>query len=78
MELSQHVVDFEKRSAIKSQILADSIVEWMGPCSTTEVAVPESPWSVYCDRAWGQQGRGSHHINLTFGNQAALHNEIEV
>ena len=31
MELSQHVVDFEKRSAIKSQILADFIVDWTEP-----------------------------------------------
>jgi predicted regulator of amino acid metabolism with ACT domain len=28
MELSKHVIDFEKRSAIKSQILANFIVEW--------------------------------------------------
>jgi hypothetical protein len=41
MELSEHVVDFKKRSAIKSQILADLGV------------VPESRWLVYCDGAWG-------------------------
>jgi ribonuclease HI len=29
MELSDHVVDFEKRSAIKSQILVDFVAEWM-------------------------------------------------
>jgi hypothetical protein len=28
MELSEHVVDFDKRSAIKSQILADFMTEW--------------------------------------------------
>jgi hypothetical protein len=27
MELSEHVVDFEKRNAIKSQILADFVAE---------------------------------------------------
>jgi hypothetical protein len=31
MDLSEHVVDFGKRSAIKSQILADFVVEWMEP-----------------------------------------------
>jgi hypothetical protein len=51
MELPEHVVDFEKRSAIKSQILADFVVEWMKLSSETEGAMPESPWLVYCDRA---------------------------
>jgi hypothetical protein len=31
MELSEHVVDFEKRSAIKSQVLADFITDWTEP-----------------------------------------------
>jgi hypothetical protein len=53
MELSEHVVDFEKRSAIKSPILANFITEWMESGSTTEGLVPESPWLVYCDRTWG-------------------------
>jgi hypothetical protein len=48
-------VDFEKRSAIKSQILADFMAEWTEPGSAIEGAVPESPWLVYCDGAWGQQ-----------------------
>jgi hypothetical protein len=51
MELSEHVVDFEKRSAIKSQIIADFIAEWTGPSSYTEDPVPESPWLIYCDGA---------------------------
>jgi hypothetical protein len=55
MELSKHVVDFEKCSAIKSQILADFVVEWTKPRSKTNGAVPESPW-LYCDGAWGQLG----------------------
>jgi hypothetical protein len=53
MELLEYVVDFEKRSAIKSQILADFIVEWMEPISPVEGTIPESPWLIYCDRAWG-------------------------
>jgi hypothetical protein len=31
MELSEHVVDFEKHSAIKSHILADFMAEWTEP-----------------------------------------------
>jgi hypothetical protein len=31
MELSEHVVDFEKRSTIKSQVLLDFITDWTGP-----------------------------------------------
>jgi hypothetical protein len=56
MELSEHVVDFEKHSAIKSQILADFVAEWIEPGSAIEGAVPESPWLVCCDGAWGAIG----------------------
>jgi hypothetical protein len=54
MELSEHVVDFEKCNAINSQILADFMAEWTEPSSSIEGAVPESPWLIYCDGAWGQ------------------------
>jgi hypothetical protein len=47
-ELSEYIVDFEKHSAIKSQILADFIVEWMEPQSQSDFT-HESPWLVYCD-----------------------------
>jgi hypothetical protein len=36
MKLSEHVVDFEKRSAIKSQVIVDFIADWMEPSSYTE------------------------------------------
>jgi hypothetical protein len=36
MELLEYVVDFEKRSAIKSQVLADNVVDWTEPSSYTE------------------------------------------
>jgi hypothetical protein len=49
MELSEHVVDFEKHNAIKSQILVDFMAEWMEPGSKIEEAVLESQWLVYCD-----------------------------
>jgi hypothetical protein len=56
MELLEHIIDLEKRSAIKSHILADFIAEWMEPGSTIEGPIPESPWLVYCDGAWGAVG----------------------
>jgi hypothetical protein len=59
MELSEHFVDFEKCSAIKSQILADFVVEWTEPGSAIKEAVPESPWLVCHDRAWGAVGAGA-------------------
>jgi hypothetical protein len=51
MELS--IVDFGKRSAIKSQVLADFITDWTEPSSYTEGPVIDTPWQVYCDGAWG-------------------------
>jgi predicted regulator of amino acid metabolism with ACT domain len=51
MELSEHVVDFKKHSAIKSQILANFVAEWTEPGFTIEGVVPESPWLICCDRA---------------------------
>jgi predicted regulator of amino acid metabolism with ACT domain len=41
-ELSEHIVDFEKRSATKSQILADFVAEWMKHGFEVEGQVPES------------------------------------
>jgi hypothetical protein len=56
MELSEHVVDFEKRSAIKSQIMADFITYWTEPSSYTEGVVVDTPWQVLRNRAWGVSG----------------------
>jgi hypothetical protein len=56
MELSEHLVDSEKRSAIKSQILVDFMAEWTETAFATKGAVPESPWLVCCDEAWGAAG----------------------
>jgi hypothetical protein len=52
-ELSEHIIDFGKRSAIKSQILANFIVDWTSPSSITadEELVPV--WEIRCDGAWG-------------------------
>jgi hypothetical protein len=59
MELSEHVVDFKNHTAIKSQILANFMAEWTEPGSTIEGVVPESPWIVSCDGAWGAAGAGA-------------------
>jgi ribonuclease HI len=53
MELSEHVIDFEKRTAIKSQVLADFIADWTELSSYTEGTVVDTTWQVHCDRAWG-------------------------
>jgi hypothetical protein len=43
MEISEDVVDFEKCNAIKSQILADFIIEWTEPSSQIEGVVHKLP-----------------------------------
>jgi hypothetical protein len=43
MELSEHIINFEKRNAIRSQVLADFIVDWMEPSSYTEGPVTNTP-----------------------------------
>jgi ribonuclease HI len=55
-ELSEHTIDFGKRSAIKSQVLADFVVDWTSPSSITadEVLVPVC--EIRCDGAWGCKG----------------------
>jgi hypothetical protein len=53
MELSEHVVDFEKRSDIKSQVLADFITDWTEPSSYTKGTMIYIPWQVHCDGVWG-------------------------
>jgi ribonuclease HI len=50
-------VDFERRSAIKSQVLADFVVDWTSPTqnSNEEISIP---WIVQCDGAWCHKGVG--------------------
>jgi ribonuclease HI len=50
-ELSHHIVDFQKRSAIKSQVLVDFIADWTEPLSYTKSTVIDTPWKLYCDGA---------------------------
>jgi hypothetical protein len=56
-ELSEYVVDFERRSAIKSQVLADFVVNWTSPTQILDEKIPE-PWIVQCDGAWCYKGVG--------------------
>jgi hypothetical protein len=58
-ELSEHTIDFGKRSAIKSQVLADFVVDWTSPGNNTgdEELVPV--WEIRCDGAWGAKARES-------------------
>jgi hypothetical protein len=53
-DLLEYVIDFEKCTAIKLQIMA----EWTKPHAQTDI-VQESPWIVYCDGAWGSTGAGA-------------------
>jgi hypothetical protein len=46
------MVNFEKRNAIKSQVLADFIIDWTKPSGYTKNTVVKMPWQVYYDRAW--------------------------
>jgi hypothetical protein len=59
MELSEHVVDFEKRSAMKWQVLADFIVDWTEPSGCTKGTVVETSWQVNYDGACGVSGAGA-------------------
>jgi hypothetical protein len=51
MKLYDHVINFKKRSAIKSQVLVDFIADWTEPSSYTEGPVVNKPLQVYCDGA---------------------------
>jgi hypothetical protein len=44
MELYENLIDFKKRSAIKSYVLTNFIIDWMEPASYTEGLITESPW----------------------------------
>jgi ribonuclease HI len=56
-ELSEYIVDFERRSAIKLQVLADFVVDWTSPTQNLNEKIPE-PWIVQCDGAWCYKGVG--------------------
>jgi hypothetical protein len=56
-ELSEYIIDFERKSAIKSQVLADFVVDWTSRTHNfgEEILIP---WIVQCDGAWSHKGVG--------------------
>ena len=51
-------MDFEHRSTIKSEALADFITDWTLAAYDTTIQFEEPIWAMYCDRAWGMNGVG--------------------
>jgi hypothetical protein len=44
-ELSKYIMDFERRSVIKSQVLEDFVVDWTSPTQNLDEKMP-APWIV--------------------------------
>jgi ribonuclease HI len=57
-ELSKYHITFEPRIAIKSQVLADFIVDWTGSARQQEEP-SEKVWTIHCDGAWCHVGAGA-------------------
>jgi ribonuclease HI len=57
-ELSGYHITFEPRTSIKSQVLADFIVDWAGPVTQQNKPV-EKVWTIHCDGAWCHVGAGA-------------------
>jgi hypothetical protein len=56
-ELFGYHITFEPRTAIKSQVLAEFIVDWTGP--TRQQESPEKVWIIHCNGAWCHAGAGA-------------------
>jgi hypothetical protein len=54
-ELSEYHITFEPRTTIKSQVLADFIVDWTGPARQQQEP-SEKVWTIHCDGAWCHVG----------------------
>jgi hypothetical protein len=57
-ELSGYHITFEPRTTIKSQVLADFIVDWTGPVRPQEESL-ERVYTIHCDGAWRHAGVGA-------------------
>jgi ribonuclease HI len=57
-ELSGYHITFEPKIAIKSQVLADFIVDWTGPATQPDTSA-EKVWTIHCDSAWCHAGAGA-------------------
>jgi ribonuclease HI len=56
-ELSGYHITFEPRTAIKSQVLADFVVDWTRPITQPD-PTKEKVWTIHCDGAWCHAGAG--------------------
>jgi ribonuclease HI len=84
LELLEYAVDFEKRSAIKLQVLNDFIAEWTEPSLSIDGIIPEAPWHVYCDGVWGNAGAEDYtilvspsRIKLCYTARLQFHSEAD-
>jgi hypothetical protein len=50
-------ITFEPRTTIKSQVLADFIVDWTGPITQPDTPA-EKVWTIHYDGAWCHAGAG--------------------
>jgi hypothetical protein len=57
-ELSGYHITFEPRTTIKSQVLADFVVDWTGPITLPDPSA-EKVWTIHCDGAWFHAGAGA-------------------
>jgi ribonuclease HI len=57
VELSEYHITFEPRTAIKSQVLTDFIIDWTGSARQQEEP-SEKVWTIHCDGAWCHAGAG--------------------
>jgi hypothetical protein len=57
-ELSGYHITFEPRTTIKSQVLADFIVDWTGPVGPQQEH-SEQVWTIHCDGVWYHAGAGA-------------------
>jgi ribonuclease HI len=57
-KLSEYHITFEPRTTIKSQVLADFIVDWTGTTRQQE-ELSERVWTIHCDGAWCHAGAGT-------------------
>jgi hypothetical protein len=48
-------INFEPRTAIKSQVLADFVVDWTGPITQPDQST-EKVWTIHCDGTWCHAG----------------------
>jgi hypothetical protein len=58
VELSGYHITFEPRTTIKSQVLADFIVDWTGPTRQQDEPT-EKVWTIHYDGAWCHAGAGA-------------------